>query len=154
MKHKILYFAAMLAVMIGVAPAPAHAKTQRQRIAALEKAVKKQSQTIKALTSLALEAQARAVDAQQSYSFLVGCLSAQTAGPASVLADSTTTSFVQGDATLGIADVFQWFPQPVTVIAPVGDFYLTLLDPSCVAQPTPAGRAHRNGWDPRPLVLR
>lgn len=159
-KGRVTLGVALLVTMIGVAP-PAHAKTQKQRIASLEKTVKSlaktskaQARTIKTLQSSASLANLRAADAQASFAALEACIFVQPAGAVSVLDSATSASFVQGDATLGVADVFQWFPVERVVIAPDGPSYLALIDEACVAQPSPAPRSKRTGWNPRPLVLR
>lgn len=151
---KFLYAAAMSAAMIGVAAPPAHSKTQKQRISALEKTVKKQAKLLKALTAIALDGQARGADAQAGYSFLIGCMQAQPAGGADMLDAATSVSFVQGDATLGLPDAFSWLPAYRTVIVPEGEFYMTLLDPDCVVAPTAARSTARGGWHPFKVVLR
>lgn len=155
---RAVYALALLATMIGVAPA--HAKTQKQQIAALTKTVKilaktqkSQARTIRVLRADVNLANARAEDAQGSFMFLANCILVQPAGLADVLDSTTTSSFLQGDATLGIADVFQWLPTTRTVITPDGPSYLALIDESCVAQPTPAPAGRTHGWHPRPLSL-
>lgn len=153
---RTIYAVALLATMIGVAPAPAHAKKSlRQRITALEKVNAKQSKQIKTLTSLARLANARAEDAQGSFMFLSNCLLVQPAGAVDVLDAATSSSFVQGTTDGVVPDFFQWLPVTRSVVTPEGPDYLILLDPGCVAQPdpAPAGRASRHGWAPRKLTL-
>lgn len=157
---KILYFAVLCATMIGVSE-PAHAKTNSQKIAALTKTVKSlvnadkaKTKTIRSLRSDVNLANARAADAQASFSALTACIFVQPAGAVQVLDSATSAVFVQGDATIGIADVFQWFPATRTVIAPDGPSFLALIDEACVASPSPAPAARVHGWHPRPLVLR
>ena len=155
---KTLYALAMLAIMIGVAPAPADAKkkTVRARVNALEKIVAKQQKQISTLGDAVSFANARAADAQDNLAALENCIFVQPAGAVDVLDATTTATFMQGDATISIPDIFQWFPVARIVITPEGPSFIALIDPACVAQPSPApaGRAHRNGWAPRPLVLR
>lgn len=152
---RTIYAVALLATVIGVAPAPAHAKkTLRQRVASLERVNKQQARQIQGLIALSRLANARAADAQSSYAGLVNCLSAQPAGPANVLSGATTSTFTVADEALATPDTYLWAPQFQSVIAADGDSFLVLLSPSCVAQPTAPPATVRGSWHPFKVVLR
>lgn len=149
---RVAYIAILFATMIGVAPAPAHAKkTLRQRVTALEQVNKQQAKQIKALRDLASLANARAIDAQESFAFLTQCILVQPAGSVNVLDPTTSVVFSQGSIDGVVPDFLQWFPVTRTVIAPDGPNFIALLDPNCIVTPSPAPQA---GWHPRRVVLR
>lgn len=149
---KRVAIAILFATMIGLAPAPAHAKkTIHQEIVALKKADAKKTKQIAALTQLARLANARAIDAQESFAFLTQCILVQPAGSVNVLDPTTSVVFSQGSIDGVVPDFLQWFPVTRTVIAPDGPNFIALLDPNCIVTPSPAPA--QAGWHPRHVTL-
>lgn len=140
-RNKITMWIAALICMIGVAPPHADASTSSR--------IKKLEQRMKKVEARAASAQAAANDAIQSYNDLVGCLIVVNVGAGEVLASSTTSTFVQGDSSLGLPDLFSWLPVPQIAVVAGGPDNMLLVDSACLT----GSRASR-GYAPRPLHLR
>lgn len=122
---------AALCVAVAAPTADAKRKTTSQRLAALEKAFKREHKArVRAERALDSKLNATAAVAAGN-SLLLSCLSAQSVGATDVL-DATTSVFFSSGNTLGVDDTFSWLPVATTALVPFGDSFMALIDPACV----------------------
>ncbi len=145
MKRRTIILAAMLAATITVA-APAQAST-KSRVAKLEKRVKALEKTIRAFDARIAYA---AETAAYSEMVIDQCVLLVGVGAGNGLAGSTTSTFVQGDASLGLPDIFNWLPVTQSVVVTGGPDLLMLMDPGCVS----SNAASPNRSSLRPMRMR
>lgn len=152
---KLLYLAALCATMIGV-PTQAHAST-KTRVAKLEKRVKSLEKQNRALIHVIQSIDARlgtAADSAAYSEFVIDeCVLLAPVGAGSLLASATNASFVEGDASLGLPDIFNWLPVAQTAIVAGGPDILMLMDPACVT-PARSAATTQNSLHPTKRKLR
>ena len=121
-----LTIAAALLVGAAAPAADARPRTEKQRIAALEKTVKRQTRQIRALVKAVNQAQADA-DAD---SLMLACLGALPFGANEVLDGATVASFQpNADPMLSL---FTWQPVTDSALTLGGANFLAAIEPACV----------------------